>query len=169
MSKNTFFDDLTTGLKGIRGAGDALRGELLESIDRTFDNNPSHPTTAAETSKNRTIAEQGRAAMKRAEEMVARREQAYRDRKEAKVAGHSGTAGTAETAVPASAAFDGSGAQAGAVPVATHETTSDAYTGTGVPEKTDAAGTAGVGTYGAGVPAAEGYATNTNTTTGTHP
>ncbi|CAK7236397.1 hypothetical protein SBRCBS47491_009622 [Sporothrix bragantina] len=145
MSKPSFLDDVTTGFQGIRGAGDALRGELLASIDRTFDNNPSHPTTAAATTKNSGIAEQGRAAMGRADEMIARHEQAHRDKKAQKAqnAQQVQAAQEAQTAQTAGEAFGGRGAQTGAAPVATHETSGDAYTGTTT------------GSYAEGVP--DGY------------
>ncbi|ERS96781.1 uncharacterized protein SPSK_01296 [Sporothrix schenckii 1099-18] len=129
---SNFLNDVTTGLKGIRGAGDALRGELMEAVDQTFDNNPSHPTTAAATNKHHTIAEKGKADMAAADDMVARHEQAHREKK----AAETGTAG---------AAFRNRGAETGAAPVATHETSADAYDGSG-----------------AAAPATEGYGGNVN-------
>lgn len=131
---SNFLDDVNTGLKGIRGAGDALRGELMEAVDQTFDNNPSHPTTAAVTNKHHTIAEKGKADISAADEMVARHEQAHREKKAAKT----GAAG---------AAFSNSGAQTGAAPVATHETSADAYGS------------------GAAASATEGYGGNVNANT----
>lgn len=159
----SFLDDVTTGLKGIRGAGDALRGELMEAVDHAFDSNSSHATTAADVTKNQTTAEKGKADMKAADEMVARHEQAHRDKK-AGVAAGAGIAGaTTAAAGTAGEAFSGTGAQTGAAPVATHESTSDAYgSGAGpgqVPigqtqTQTGAPGTGTTPGYGTGHPVA---------------
>ncbi|KAI0839365.1 hypothetical protein F5Y06DRAFT_295391 [Hypoxylon sp. FL0890] len=72
MSK--IVDDVKTGLKGIRGAGDAIRGEVLEAADQAFDNNHNHPETQASQAKNRAIAEKGKQDVKDIDEMFARRE-----------------------------------------------------------------------------------------------
>lgn len=66
-------DNIKTGLKGIRGAGDVIRGEALDAADRVFDN-PNHPASQANTGKNRTIAERGRQDLRDADEAFARRE-----------------------------------------------------------------------------------------------
>ncbi|KFA61561.1 hypothetical protein S40285_04010 [Stachybotrys chlorohalonatus IBT 40285] len=71
MSKVT--DNIKAGLKGIRGAGDVIRGEALDAADRAFDN-PNHPANQANAGKNRTIAEQGRQDLRDADEAFARRE-----------------------------------------------------------------------------------------------
>jgi hypothetical protein len=72
MSK--IVDDVKSGLKGIRGAGDALRGGLMEATDDAFDNNNKHPITQANQAKNRAIAEKGKQDIRGADEMVARHE-----------------------------------------------------------------------------------------------
>ncbi|KAI0376771.1 hypothetical protein F5Y04DRAFT_197802 [Hypomontagnella monticulosa] len=72
MSK--IVDDVKTGLKGIRGAGDAIRGGVMEVTDQAFDNNQSHPDTQTSRAKNRAIAEKGKQDVKNVDEMFARRE-----------------------------------------------------------------------------------------------
>ncbi|KAI1137661.1 hypothetical protein F5Y05DRAFT_77044 [Hypoxylon sp. FL0543] len=72
MSK--IVDDVKTSLKGIRGAGDAIRGEVLEATDQAFDNNQNHPVTQASQAKNKAIAEKGKQDVKGVDEMFARRE-----------------------------------------------------------------------------------------------
>ncbi|KAF4456341.1 hypothetical protein F53441_1500 [Fusarium austroafricanum] len=76
MSK--LVDDVKSGLKGIRGAGDALRGEVLDATDKAFDTNPNHPETLKQQADNRTIAEKGKQDMKGADNMMARREWEHR-------------------------------------------------------------------------------------------
>ncbi|KAJ4404097.1 hypothetical protein N0V82_010550 [Gnomoniopsis sp. IMI 355080] len=54
--------DIKSGLKGIKGAGDAVRGSVLQAGDEIFDpKGANHPDTAAAQAKNRAIAEQGAA------------------------------------------------------------------------------------------------------------
>ncbi|KAI0105362.1 hypothetical protein F4776DRAFT_475378 [Hypoxylon sp. NC0597] len=72
MSK--IVDDIKTGLKGIRGAGDAIRGEVLEATDQAFDNNQNHPETRASQAKNRVVAEKGKQDLRSVDDMLARRE-----------------------------------------------------------------------------------------------
>ncbi|KAM5522523.1 hypothetical protein FOXYSP1_16414 [Fusarium oxysporum f. sp. phaseoli] len=72
MSK--LVEDVKSGLKGIRGAGDALRGEVLDATDQAFDTNPQHPETLKDRVDNRTIAEKGKQEMHGADNMIARRE-----------------------------------------------------------------------------------------------
>ncbi|OTA58957.1 hypothetical protein K449DRAFT_385497 [Hypoxylon sp. EC38] len=72
MSK--IVDDIKTGLKGIRGTGDAIRGEVLEATDQAFDNNQNHPETQASRAKNRDIAEKGKQDLRSVDDMLARRE-----------------------------------------------------------------------------------------------
>ncbi|KAF4343554.1 hypothetical protein FBEOM_2463 [Fusarium beomiforme] len=72
MSK--LVEDVKSGLKGIRGAGDALRGEVLDATDQAFDPNPNHPETLKDRIDNRTVAEKGKQDMKNADNMIARRE-----------------------------------------------------------------------------------------------
>ncbi|KAI1100033.1 hypothetical protein F4804DRAFT_320125 [Jackrogersella minutella] len=67
-------EDVKTSLKGIRGAGDAIRGGVLEATDQAFDNDQSHPTTQTAQTKNRAIAEKGKQDARKVDEMFARRE-----------------------------------------------------------------------------------------------
>jgi hypothetical protein len=72
MSK--LVDDVKSGLKGIRGAGDALRGEVLDATDQAFDTDPNHPKTLKKEADNKMIAEKGKQDMRGADNMIARRE-----------------------------------------------------------------------------------------------
>ncbi|KAF4499921.1 hypothetical protein FAGAP_3922 [Fusarium agapanthi] len=72
MSK--IVDDVKTGLKGIRGAGDAIRGEVLDATDQVFDTDPRHPETLKDSADNRAIADKGKQDMRGADHMIARRE-----------------------------------------------------------------------------------------------
>ncbi|CAN8104564.1 unnamed protein product [Discula destructiva] len=57
--------DIKSGLKGIKGAGDAIRGQALQAGDELLDPKGSHhPDTAAAHEKNRAIAERGAAEAK---------------------------------------------------------------------------------------------------------
>jgi len=71
---NKIVDDVKTGLKGIRGAGDALRGEMMAATDQAFDNNQNHPETKASELKNETIREKGKADMQAVDDRLAARE-----------------------------------------------------------------------------------------------
>lgn len=72
MSK--LVDDVKSGLKGVRGAGDAIRGEVLKATDQTFEKNPDHPTTVESRTENEAIAEKGKRDLQGADEMLARHE-----------------------------------------------------------------------------------------------
>lgn len=72
MSK--LVDDVKSGLKGIRGAGDTLRGEFLEATDNAFEKDPNNPQTIAKQEENRALEQKGRDDMRGADEMIARRE-----------------------------------------------------------------------------------------------
>ncbi|KAJ4212986.1 hypothetical protein FSOLCH5_013789 [Fusarium solani] len=72
MSK--LVDDVKSGLKGIRGAGDAIRGEVLKATDQTFEKNPDHPATVESRTENEGIAEKGKRDLRGADEMLARHE-----------------------------------------------------------------------------------------------
>ncbi|KAF5602445.1 uncharacterized protein FSUBG_7752 [Fusarium subglutinans] len=72
MSK--IIDDVKTGLKGIRGAGDAIRGEALDATDQVFDTDPRHPETLKDSADNRAIADKGKQDMRGVDDMIARRE-----------------------------------------------------------------------------------------------
>lgn len=51
--------DIKSGLKGIRGAGEAIRGGAMETTDQLFDQDTNHPQTQASEAKNRAIKEKG--------------------------------------------------------------------------------------------------------------
>ncbi|KAI9148863.1 hypothetical protein HJFPF1_10906 [Paramyrothecium foliicola] len=72
MSK--LVEDIKSGLKGVKGAGDALRGEAMDATDQAFDNNHGDPSVTASRTKNRTIAEKGKADMHQMDEDIASRE-----------------------------------------------------------------------------------------------
>lgn len=63
-------DDIKAGLKGIRGAGEAIRGGTLEATDELFDNNPNHPETQTSKLENRSIMEKGKQDMKNADGVI---------------------------------------------------------------------------------------------------
>ena len=67
-------DDVKSGIKGIRGAGEVIRGEALEAADRAFERDPHHPAVAASAAENRGISDQGRRDVKGMDEMFAKRE-----------------------------------------------------------------------------------------------
>ncbi|KAK8023913.1 hypothetical protein PG993_011979 [Apiospora rasikravindrae] len=75
MSK--IVDDVKSGLKGIRGAGDAIRGSAMEVTDQAFDNNSNHPQTQLAQAKNHNIAEKGKQDIAGTDHMVARHEQKH--------------------------------------------------------------------------------------------
>ncbi|KAJ8112299.1 hypothetical protein ONZ43_g5425 [Nemania bipapillata] len=93
---NKIVDDVKTGLKGIRGAGDALRGNLMQAADQAFDNNQNHPTTQASELKNQTIAEKGKKDIQALDERLARHEQEREARKQDQAA--AGLAGNGASA-----------------------------------------------------------------------
>jgi hypothetical protein len=66
-------ENIKAGVKGIRGAGDVLRGEVLDTTDKIFDN-PNHPTSVDRESKNRLTAEKGRQDIRNADETFAKHE-----------------------------------------------------------------------------------------------
>lgn len=66
--------DIKSGLKGIKGAGDAVRGSVLQAGDELFDpKGANHPDTVAAQAKNRTIAEKGAAEAKAADNDIGAR------------------------------------------------------------------------------------------------
>ncbi|KAK7229451.1 hypothetical protein V2G26_001621 [Clonostachys chloroleuca] len=78
MSK--IIDDVKSGLKGIKGAGDTLRGSLMEAADQTFEPNQQHPSVVARNEKHRAAAEKGKMDVEGADAMVARHEWNRKDR-----------------------------------------------------------------------------------------
>ncbi|KAI1363153.1 hypothetical protein F5Y08DRAFT_310342 [Xylaria arbuscula] len=80
-SSNKIVEDVKTGLKGIRGAGDALRGSVMEATDQAFDNQQNHPQTQTSELKNETIAEKGKRDMQAVDDRLASHEQKKEARK----------------------------------------------------------------------------------------
>ncbi|KAI1750498.1 hypothetical protein F4782DRAFT_509259 [Xylaria castorea] len=74
-------EDVKTGMKGIRGAGDALRGNLMQATDQAFDNSQNHPQTQASELKNQTLAQKGKTDMQAVDDRLATREQEHEARK----------------------------------------------------------------------------------------
>lgn len=78
MSK--IIDDVKSGLKGIKGAGDTVRGSLMEAADQTFEPNQQHPSVMARNEKHRATAEKGKMDVEGADAMVGRHEWNRKDR-----------------------------------------------------------------------------------------
>ncbi|KAK7749648.1 hypothetical protein SLS53_000226 [Cytospora paraplurivora] len=62
--------DIKAGIKGIHGAGEALRGETLQATDELFDNSNKHTETEASKLKNEAIAEKGKRDYKNADDLI---------------------------------------------------------------------------------------------------
>ncbi|KAI1114136.1 hypothetical protein F5Y14DRAFT_192174 [Nemania sp. NC0429] len=110
-------DDVKTGVQGIRGAGDALRGNLLQATDQAFDGSKQghghgNPTTQASELKNQAIAEKGKADIDAADEMLARRERESEARKLEREA-RAGAAAGAGAGTATGLAGNGAGARKG--------------------------------------------------------
>ncbi|KAK8109699.1 hypothetical protein PG999_007836 [Apiospora kogelbergensis] len=75
MSK--LVSDIKSGIKGVQGAGDAIRGSAMEVTDQALDNNGNHPQTQLSQAKNRSITEKGKQDMAGVDHMVARHEQKH--------------------------------------------------------------------------------------------
>ena len=88
-------DDVKSGLKAVRGAGDTIRGSAMEATDQAFDSNANHPETVASRTKNHALAEKGKQDMHLSDEEIALRER----QREAK----NSTTGTANAPEAASA------------------------------------------------------------------
>lgn len=71
MSK--IVEDVKSGLKGLRGAGDAIRGSTMEATDELFDQGANHPQSAASQTKNRALAEKGTQEVKTADQNIGSR------------------------------------------------------------------------------------------------
>lgn len=56
-------DDVKAGLKGVRGAGEAVRGGVMEATDELLDRNPDHPQTRVSETQNQAIKEKGKAQL----------------------------------------------------------------------------------------------------------
>lgn len=68
MSKIT--DDIRAGLKGIRGAGDVIRGKAMEAADNLFDPKTHETETNASKARNRALADQGVQDIKDADRVI---------------------------------------------------------------------------------------------------
>lgn len=66
-------EDVKSGLKGLRGAGDAIRGSTMEAADELFDQGANHPQSAASQTKNRALAEKGAQDVKTADQSIGSR------------------------------------------------------------------------------------------------
>jgi hypothetical protein len=65
--------DVKAGLKGIRGAGEAIRGDAMEAADELLDQNPNHPQTQVSQAKNEAIKEKGKEQLANADETIGHR------------------------------------------------------------------------------------------------
>lgn len=156
MSK--LVDDVKSGLKGIRGAGDALRGNLMEATDQALDPDSGHPAAQASQSKNRAIAEKGKQDIAGADEMIARREQKHQHGGvPANTSTYTGThTGTAPAPGTTQGTTVGQGFASGGAPASHGTTHVQDHASTGIPHgqpttSTGAAdGTAGLGGAGGG-------------------
>ncbi|OAA63416.1 hypothetical protein SPI_03579 [Niveomyces insectorum RCEF 264] len=52
-------DSVKDGLKRVRGAGDAIRGEFMEASDKALETDPNHAQAAASQSKHHALAQKG--------------------------------------------------------------------------------------------------------------
>ncbi|KAI3391923.1 hypothetical protein diail_6625 [Diaporthe ilicicola] len=65
-------EDVKAGLKGIRGAGEAVRGGAMEATDELLDQNPNHPQTQVSQTKNQAIKEKGMQQLASADDTIGR-------------------------------------------------------------------------------------------------
>lgn len=79
-------NDVKSGLKGIRGAGDAIRGTAMEKTDEAFDNDAKHPQTQLSQAQHRGIIEKGKQDIAGTDHMVGRHEDKKHDKHVAKAA-----------------------------------------------------------------------------------
>lgn len=80
MSK--LVEDVKAGIKGVRGMGDVLRGEVMEATDKAFEHRGSRPGHEADVraqAKNQSVKEKGRADIQGMDDMFARREWARKE------------------------------------------------------------------------------------------
>ncbi|RBR25719.1 uncharacterized protein FIESC28_01472 [Fusarium coffeatum] len=76
MSK--LVNDVKSGIKGIHGAGEALRGNVLEATDQAFHTDKNDPSTLKKETDNKIVAEKGKQDMKDFDNTLARREHEHR-------------------------------------------------------------------------------------------
>lgn len=89
--------DVKAGLKGIRGAGEAIRGDAMEAADELLDQNPNHPQTKASETKNQAIKEKGKQQLAGADDAIGHHH-GTRSKTAAATAARNGTAAPVETA-----------------------------------------------------------------------
>lgn len=66
--------EIKAGLKGIHGAGEAIRGSTLEATDELLDNGgPKHADTQASKLQNQTIKEKGKQDLRGADAVIGKR------------------------------------------------------------------------------------------------
>ncbi|POS78822.1 hypothetical protein DHEL01_v202781 [Diaporthe helianthi] len=65
--------DVKAGLKGIHGAGEAIRGDAMEAADELLDQNPKHPEAQVSQTKNQAIKEKGKAQLESADGAIGHR------------------------------------------------------------------------------------------------
>jgi hypothetical protein len=88
MSKT--IDDVKAGVKGVRGMGDVLRGEMMGATDKVFESSgskPGHEADVRSQAKHQAIKDKGRQDIQGMDDMFARREWS---RKGARPAGEGG-------------------------------------------------------------------------------
>ncbi|KAK6204062.1 hypothetical protein LQW54_008523 [Pestalotiopsis sp. IQ-011] len=67
-------NDIKSGLKGIHGVGETLRGTVNEAADQALDTDAKHPASQASQLEHRGTAAKGRAEVDGADGMLARHE-----------------------------------------------------------------------------------------------
>lgn len=75
MSK--IIDDVKAGVKGVRGMGDVLRGEMMGRTDKVFESRaskPGHEADVRSQAKHQAISDKGRQDVQGMDDMFARRE-----------------------------------------------------------------------------------------------
>lgn len=112
-------DDVKSGLKGIRGAGDVVRGSLMEATDNTFE---PEGTVVPQQNKNAAVKEKGKQDIKGADEMISRHEW---ERKNRATGRQAQAAGAPTTGMPAPGGIGNYGNVA--APQATQPQTSTTY------------------------------------------
>lgn len=90
--------DVKAGLKGIRGAGEAIRGDAMEAADQLLDQNPNHPQTQASQTKNQAIKEKGKQQLAGADDAIGHRHGTRSKTAAVAAARGGGTAATVGTA-----------------------------------------------------------------------
>lgn len=66
--------DIKTSLKGIHGAGEALRGSVNNAADQALDTNEKHTSAQQSQLKNESITQKGKSDLAGVDNMLARHE-----------------------------------------------------------------------------------------------